>query len=534
MSFNHLQNASDTLALERGCRFDSRKGEAVCRFVETFCRQSKGEWGGKPVVLMDWQRDFIMRLYGWRQADGRRRFRTVYLEVAKKNGKTTLLSALSIYHAIADGEKAPEVYLNAVNRKQADNIFEEAARMVEASPDLSSRFEITRSTGRISDPVGYGRIAKNSADAPSADGVNASAVFFDELHRFQSRRLWDVMEYAGSGRRQPLRIVITTAGEEAQGPWYEQREYSERVNVGAIQDTAHLGIIFRAVAEDDLDDPATWRKANPSLGITIDEEQFAREWEQAKLSPTSRANFLRLRLDIIAAGPQQFLEADRWDRCQSPPSCDPDDGAYIGLDLSSIDDLTVVVEARGDTRDGVDLVAHFFLPRDNIAELEGRHQQPYREWARLGFITLTPGNTIDRAFIRKWINKRAERSHIRKILTDPYNASQLAIELKEQDGLPVEFVRQGFLSLSDPTKELLRLILAGKIRHNANPILRWHALNAVVVRDAADNMKLHKEKSRKKIDGLAAAVNAIAGMITETADTEPSVYETRGPIFMSY
>jgi phage terminase large subunit-like protein len=474
-----------------------------------------------------------MRLFGWRRADGRRRFIRVYLEIAKKNGKSTLFSCLAVYLIVGEDEGAPEVYLNAVDREQASMIYEEAARMVEASPELAKRLTVLRSNKRILEPVGYGVIRTNSADAPSKDGVNASAVLFDELHRLKTRELWDVMEYAGASREQPLTLSITTAGEDTEGVWHEQRDYSDKVNDGVIADTTHLGVVYRALDSDDLDSPAIWRKANPSLGLTISEEDFAREWEEAKLVPTKRSNFLRLRLCIVAAGPQNFIDVSAWNACDHPAVVAVDGPSFAGLDLSATDDLTALVEIRGNTADGFDVRADFWLPRDGITDLESRHQQPYREWARQGLITLTEGPVIDYGFVRAQINKLASRGNLARIMADQYNAYELTQHLLNDDGLPVEYIRQGFLSLSGPTKELLRLIMGRKIRHGGNPILRWHASNAVVVSDAAGNIKLHKEKSKKKIDGLAALVNAVAAATTGE-DLEPSVYESRGPIFMSY
>jgi phage terminase large subunit-like protein len=497
------------------------------------CRQSKGDWAGQPLTLMDWQRDFLWRLFGWVHKDtGARRFRSCYLEVAKKNGKSTLLSGLALHGLLFDKEGAAEIYLNAVDRKQASIIFEEAARMVEKSPDLSSRLQVVRSSGNITDPINYGFIRKNSADSPSADGVNASRVFFDELHRLKKRDLWDVMQYAGASRRQPLRISITTAGEQAEGPWYEQREYSEQVNAGIIPDIRHLGVVHRVQPGDDLDSPDVWRRANPSLGITISEEDFGREWEEAKRVPTLRANFLRLRFNIIAAGPSKFIEDEQWDRCGATPILGAGEPAYMGVDLSESQDLTALVTIKGNATEGIDVDARFWLPKDNIVDLEHKHQAPYREWARMGHIVLTDGRVVDYDFVRAEINRIVRNSDIRRIMMDPYNAVKLGIQLLEHDGLPVEELRQGFLSLSPPTKQLLRLILGGKLRHGSHPILRWHASNAVVVRDAAGNIKLHKEKSKKKIDGLAALVNAVAAMDSDPIDNEPSVYEKRGLLFV--
>jgi phage terminase large subunit-like protein len=216
--FNPIQNASDQLALSQGCYFDEAQGMRPIEFIEKFCRQSKGRWAGKPLTLLDWQRSFIMRLFGWRAPSGLRRFRTAYLEVGKKNGKSTMMSALVIYLLLADKEGAPEIYLNAVDREQASIVFDEAARMVESSPYFTKWLEVTKSKKRIIDPIRHGKIQANSADAPSKDGVNASVLIFDEIHRFKTRELWDVLQYAIVSRQQPLRIVITTAGEEEDPP----------------------------------------------------------------------------------------------------------------------------------------------------------------------------------------------------------------------------------------------------------------------------------------------------------------------------
>lgn len=532
-----IRNDSDRAAIERGFYFDEERGKDVCDFIEAFCRQSKGRWQGQPLTLLDWQRDFLMRLFGWLDKDGRRRFKSFYLEVAKKNGKSTLVATIALYLLLVDAlvsgipDGAPEVYLNAVDREQASIVFDECARMVKASPELDSRVEIIASKGRIVDPIGYGKIQKNSADAPSKDGVNASGCLFDELHRFKSRELWDVFKYAGASREQPIRGVITTAGEEEEGPWFEQRQRSEQIHDGTIVDISHLGVVYRADTKDDVDDPATWRKANPSLGVTITEAQFKADLEEAKRTPTEWANFLRLRLNIVARGDTQFLTAEQWAACGGPHLCSPGEPAYGGLDLSQTQDLTAFAMVVGDPQDGFDVHVRFWLPEDNIVDLEQRHQVPYRTWAEAGFIELTPGNVIDYAFIRAEIVALANQWSLRKILADPYNATKLGVELKEQDGLPIEFLRQGYLSLSAPTKELLRLTLGEKLSHNNHPILRWHAANCVVEQDAAGNIKLSKRKSKKKIDGMAALVNAIAAA-TSDDDAGPSNYEQPGSLFL--
>jgi len=523
-----IRNPSDHLAIEQGCWFDEEAGELVIQFIETFCVQSKGKWGKKPLTLLDWQKDFLMRLFGWKRADGTRRFRRFYLEVAKKNGKSTLISALLLVFVLLDGEASPEVYCNAVDRQQASILFNEAVEMIKASPALSSRFKIVESKKRIVHPESNGVIVANSADVASKDGVNASHVLFDELHRQKDRGLWEVMEYAGASREQPLMGSITTAGEACEGVWFEQREISERINNGAdeTKNIDHLGVVYRALESDDIDDPETWRKANPSLGVTINEEVFARELAEAKEVPAKLANFKRLRLNIVAQGDTAFVHIERWDACAAPPVFAKDDPIWAGLDLSSINDLSALVWIAGDENEGFDVDARFWLPEDEIVLLEQKHKVPYREWANMGLLTLTPGNVIDYAWIRAEINVIAAENDLQKLLVDPYNATKLAGELKEQDGLPVEYLRQGFLSLSAPTKSLLRLILSGRLRHGGNPILRWCVGNAVAEQDATGGIKLSKKKSRSKIDGAAALVNAIAAATTGDDDNGQSVYST--------
>lgn len=522
-----IRNKSDELAIERGCYFDEASGQFYIDFIETFCCQSKGRWAGQPLKLLDWQKDFILRLFGWKLPNGKRRFRRFYLEVAKKNGKSTMLSALLIALLLIDGEGAPEVYCCAVDREQASILYDESARMIRSSPELTRRLEVIDSKKRIIDAPGNGKIVACSADVPSKDGINASHTVFDELHRQKDRGLWDVFEYAGASREQPLLGSITTAGETTDGVWHEQREYSEKVNDGTIPDISHLGVVYRALEGDDIDDPETWKKANPSLGVTIKIEDFARELAEAKAVPTKLANFKRLRLNIVARGDTAFISIDLWDLCNAHVTMPRREPVWLGGDLSSIEDLCALACLAGDPDDGFDVQMRFWLPEDNIAELERRHQLPYRTWADQELIELTPGNVVDYAFIRREIVVLADEYDVKKVLFDPYNANKLALELKDQDGLPVEFIRQGFLSLSNPTKQLLRLILGGKLRHGGHPILRNHISNAVAEQDAAGNIKLSKRKSKRKIDGAAALVNAIAGA-TDGPIEETSVYDTRG------
>ncbi len=526
-------NASDELAIREGCYLSERHGEKVCKFIEGFCRLSQGRWAGQPLKLMGWQTGFLTRLFGWRRADGKRRFRSAFLLAAKKSGKSPLASALGLYLLLADGEAAPEIYICACDRDQAGIIFTESERMVQFSPSLQKRTDVIPSRKTIL--AGHGRIVANSADAPKLDGLNASAVLWDELHRQPDRMLWDVMKYATAAREQPLTISITTAGEEEDGVWFEQLERSLQVEAGIVQDTSHLGVIFRASEGDDIDSVKTWHKANPSLGVTFSEQDFRRDLEEAKSSPAMLANFRRLRLNLVTRSESKFIDMTLWKACGGDWLRAPLEASscHLGLDLSSRDDLAALVGIWGDAVDGYDVGAKFYLPEDGIVELERKHGQPYRQWADEGLISLTPGPTIDREVIKKAIVEMGERLRVRTLFIDPWDAHDLGESLKETHGLPVEWIRQGFLSLNEPTKLLWELVIGGKIRHQGNAILAWHASNAIVKTDAAGNIKLDKSKRRHKIDGMAALVNALAGAISVAGkdDLGRSVYEDRGVIY---
>jgi len=523
-----LRGPADDKAVALGCTFDNDTADHVCEFVQTYCRQSKGRWRGQPITLLPWQEDFLRRLFGWRRADGRRRYRRAYLEVAKKNGKSTLVSALTLYLLLAD-DAAPEVYINASDREQASIIFDEAARMVEASPEFSTRLEVIASKKRILDPIGNGKIVANSADVPSKDGVNASAIIFDELHRQKTRELWDIFEYAGASREEPITITITTAGEDTKGIWHEQREYSEKVNSGVIDDITHLGVVYRADAADDLDSPEIWRKANPSLGTTINADDFARELREAREIPSKWTNFLRLRLNIVSGSSARFMDAITWQACGDALEIEDGSQCYVGLDMSSRVDLTALVAIFPGV-DRVDVLVKCWTPSDTLARRERTDQAPYRQWVEAGHLDACDGGEIDYEAVRVAVEDLAARYDLRCIAADPWNAKQF-LQQCQTAGHAVLEIRQGFASLSYPTKELERLAITQQLRHANHPVLAWAASNAVATKDGAGNIKLAKDKSHGRIDPMAALVNAVAAWTANT-DAETSVYDERPMAFL--
>ncbi len=513
-----IRNPSDLEAIKEGCYFDHAAGKRVCDFIEKFCRQYKDDFANQLIVLMDWQRDFLMRLYGWKRANGRRRFKTAYLEIPKKNGKSTLESAQALYHLVGDKVSGPEVYVNAFDREQASIIYTNARLMVLQSPELNRRLKIIDSKRMIVYPDKNGFLRANSKEVGSKDGGSASFVIFDELHRQATPDMYGVYRYAGTSRAEPLQVDITTAGSDRTSICRQRHDHTVGVNNGTISDTTHLGVIYAADESDDPDSPATWRKANPSMGVAFSEEGFRDDWKRAKLSVMAWLDFLRYRLNIWCATEAHLISAQQWSACAAPDEWPGDDAfagipCYAGLDLSSTIDLTAMARIWpiGDGRVAVD--CKFWIPEDQVEIRERRDQVPYREWIAAGWIKTTPGPRVDYDIIRSDINEIADVTPFEKLLSDPWNAQRLAMQLRSEDALPVEYIRQNFGSLSGPTKELEKLVVGKDIYHFGNPVLAWCIANAVAVTDAAGNIRLSKKHSREKIDGAAALVNAIAGYV---------------------
>jgi phage terminase large subunit-like protein len=317
---DQIRSPADERAALRGCYFSRWHAERVDTFCRTFCCHSKGQWAGQPFELLPWQRnDLVYPLFGWMRADGTRRYRRAYIEVAKKNGKSALVSALGLYLLIADNEPGAEVYSCASDRPQASIVHGEAVNMVDASPALQSFLTVNRSTFAISHHDSKSVYRAWSGTGKGKSGFNAHGILCDELQEWQGRELWENLIHAGRARRQPLLIVITNAGDDMLSVCREQHDYAERVLDGTFDDDRFFGLIY-AVSKEELDrhgthDRRLWRKANPSLGITINEEDFGRDLEEAERTPTAWAEFCRKSFSIWNTGQKRWLQLMQWRAC---------------------------------------------------------------------------------------------------------------------------------------------------------------------------------------------------------------------------
>jgi phage terminase large subunit-like protein len=523
-----IKSAADELAVSNGCYFDEAAAVRVVEFFQRFLRHSKGQWGGKPFELLDWQRnDVIYPLFGWRRPDGFRRFRKAYVELPKKNGKSTLAAGIGLYLLVADDEPGAEVYSAATDQKQAGIVHNEAILMVEASAELANHLKVNQSTRTIS----FGRTKSVyralSAAARSKEGLNASGIIADELHVWHGRELWDTLKYAFAARQQGLLFAITTAGEDMQGICREQHDYATNVIAGSIPDDRFFGYIRAAGPDDDWTKPETWYKANPSLGITIKLDDFAADAQEAQKTPSAQASFKRYRLNIWGGATNPWLPLDAWSACKA--NFTPDDmkgrECYGGLDLSTTRDMTAFVLVFPDD-DGYRVLPYFWLPEDTIRDPDSPHE--FRVWRDQGFLVSTPGNVLDYGFVENHIAELAERFDIRNYGYDPHYATQTAIRLRDEHSLQGYSFAQTVNNFAGPTAEFERLVLGGKLRHNGHPILTAQAGHTCVWSDANSNKRPVKPKKgdRRKIDGIVAGIMALARAIEREQFT--SVYESRG------
>lgn len=527
-----ISSEADERAAAEGHYFDPRAALHVDEFLRVYCRHSKGQWAGQPFELLDWQwADVVAPLFGWKRADGSRRYRRAYVEIPKKNGKSALLSGLGLYLLTADGEPGAEVYSAAADRNQAGIIYGEAANMVEASPALAAKLDVRRSTKRINYPANRSWFQALSAEAYTKEGLNIHALLFDELHAQPTRELWDALEYGGAARRQPLIIAITTAGYDRSSICWEQHEYAQAVIEGRTYDPAYFGYIRAADDDDDWTDPEVWAKANPSLGVTITLDGLAEDCRRAQESPSKQNAFRRYRLNQWTQQDVRWLQMDRWDACAEVDFSDLEGRpCFGGLDLASTVDLAafVLVFPPEDEGEPWACLPWFWAPEDCVDRRERQNRVRYRPWVQQGHIKLTSGEVIDFDRIRADVNALGGVYEIRQIAIDPWNATQLATQL-EGDGFELRKFVQGFRSFTGPTRHVESLVISGKLAHGANPVLRWMAGNVAVSMDAAGNLKPAKDKSSEKIDGIVALIMGVGAAIAAGEDG-PSVYEDRGII----
>lgn len=506
-----IRSAADRQAVAEGCWFDIHAAERVQTFFRKFLCHSSGKWAGQPFELLEWQwRDVVAPLYGWRRPDGSRRYRRGYIEIPKKNGKSTICSGLSLYHLVADGENGAQVFCAASDRIQAGIVYDEAAHMVEHSPALASRLELVRSQKRIVHQAENSVFRALSADAGRNEGLKISALIFDELHAQKNRALWDSLRWGGAAREQPLVLAITTAGWDRTSICYEQYLYGKGIIEGRTFDSSYFAYIAEAAESDDWNDEATWFKANPSLGHTIMLDSFRMDYLEAKQSTASENAFRRYRLNQWTEQDVRWLNLDKWAACAD----DYDEESllglpcYGGLDMAATQDICAFVLVFKMPEGNYRTLPYFWAPEGANGLRERINKSRISHWFDQGYIKKHPGDEIGFASVRNDILELCRKFDVRSIAKDAWNSKQIGQDLAEE-GLTIFDMSQGMAAMNAPTRELERLINTGEFRHNDNPVMNWMAGN-VSVEVNGENIRPLKKKSSDKIDGIVSAIMGVA------------------------
>lgn len=500
-------NPNDKKAIELGYYYDQTYPDKVIWFIENFVVHHTSDFAGKLFILEPWQKQLIKRLYGWRRPNGKRRFTKIWFEIGRGNGKTKLLSALAIYHLIADGVSGAEVYCAASDRAQAGLLFEETKKSIKSSQELDGICNCFRS--EIKFDLTNSSFKTCSADGYRLHGTNPSCVFIDEVHTFKSNEVVEALE-TGLNKRgensEPIIFFATTAGNP--NTYYEEmHDYASSVDKGTIKDLHFLPIIYAVPNEVDWKDETYWHLANPNMGVSVSLNKMRENFEQAKQSVSIQISFRRLFLNQIVQAEHKWINLNDWDACKGvipEYSVLKTLETYAGLDLSENMDMTALVLLHYDPKNEFIYVEpYFYLPHSVLLDTTKRLHNQYLNWYHQGLIKTIEGKTIKHRIVKEDILKLNEKYNIRDMGIDPFMAIQLAEELTDNGIKNQKFIQShGWYTV--PCKGLETEIAEKRLVTDGNPILRWMADNSVLDIDASGKCMLSKQKSNDKVDGIAA------------------------------
>lgn len=534
--------------------YDETTADKAVRFFPEHLRLTKGEWANRPFILEGWQEHDIVRpLFGWKRADGTRRYRRCYVWVPRKNGKSELAAGIALLMLLGDSEEGGEVYTIASDEKQARIVFSTASTMVSKSPTLSRELECFKPS--IFAAELNAAIKPLSGKPEGKHGYNASGLIGDEIHEWKDGDLYQFIHDSEAARRQPLEFLISTAGEEGT---YGEEVFKEclAIQSGDLEDPETLVVIYAVNDNEDWTDPKVHQRVNPNWGKSVKIDTFESDYRRARRSPRLENHFKRYRLNMWTSQAVRWLPIDAIDDEDKPYGWDHCKGAtdwkvleaelagrrcFGGLDLSSTTDITALTWFFPPV--GVDerpkVLVRFFTPAGTLRARAKKDRLPYERWVREGALLTTPGNVMDYAFIKEQIYRDAEifkiahqgvtakdrENGVGGLAIDRWNATQLATELMGEE-LPVVLFGQGFGSMSAPAKELERLVLCNGLEHGGHPMLRKHAETVAIVSDPAENIKPTKEHSKGRIDGIVSLCMAmgLAGKDPGEVEVSASVH----------
>jgi len=491
-------------------RFDEGLADRVILFASSL-PNVKG--GSQNLGLLPWQHFVLGSLFGWvDRKDCNRRYRTAYVQVARKNGKSTLAAAIALYCLAADREAGAEVYTAATCRDQARIVFDAALAMIRRSPAMAKALRLEAQRHRIIHHPSLSKLMPLSSDSRTLEGLDIHCAIVDEIHAHRTREVWDVLMSGTGARKQPLIFGITTAGASPEGIGYEIYQYSLSIlrkytdlPWDRLENDRHFCIIFSIDPEDDWRNEECWIKANPSLGVTVSLDDLRDKAHRAEATPSARGNFLAKHLNIWQAADSAWIDISDWDACVDKSlSLDAISSmpCWIGVDLATRVDVASVAILAHDG-DYYYLLAQHFAP-----EAIAQKQPLYRQFAAAGTLTLQKGAALDIDLIEKFLLELAGRLDIRAVALDPYQSAQLAQHLRDRGIEALEF-RQTVQNMSPAMRHMEALIADRRIRVSADKCLRWMAGNTVCHVDTKDNIYPRKASNDRKIDGIVASIMAI-------------------------
>lgn len=511
--------------------FDHERATHVCRFIELL-PHIEGKWARERqlIELEPWQIFILTTVFGWIDESGYRRFRIAYIEVPRKNAKSTLSAGIALYCLAADNEPGAQVYSAATTRDQARIVWRTAKAMLEKTPGLQRRFGVEASVNSVyieSEQAFFQPLSRDQGG--NHDGYNVHAAIVDELHAHKQRDIWDVLETATGAREQPLIWAITTAGFNRAGICYEQRAYTVKQleRTAAELDESYFGIIFTIDEGDDWATPVAWQKANPNWGVSVSPEDIENKARKAVEMASATNNFLTKHLNVWVNADTAWMDMQAWERCEDD-SLQPE--SFLGEEMTGSLDLASKVDVAANVRvfkRDVEGVEHFwvfpifYVPEEAADSGKNSH---YAGWARSGHMKTTPGNVIDFAYIEDDIRAAASQFNVSEYLYDPWQATYLATRLQEE-GLNMIEYRQTVQNMSEPMKMLEALVLSGRLHHDGNPVMTWMMSNVVAHLDAKDNIYPRKEFAENKIDGPVALIMGLGrALLGKEEDNSPMVW----------
>lgn len=499
-------------------KFDKEKAENAIDFIQTF-RHTKGEYARQKLlfVLEPWQQFIVANLFGWVNKDGYRRYNKLYLEVARKNGKTMLAAAIALVAFFLDGEEGPELYFGATSKDQSDVAYGQTTQIIEKSPFLYKKCKIYNSTKKTLYPGKNGIIRNISSDSKTADGLNPTVAVVDEYHEHKTNKLLGVLQSGMGARKQPLTLITTTAGDDLMKPCYkEERELCVNILEGRVNVENIFPVIYELDEPDkEWTNPKMWVKANPNLGVSVETDFLLKEITEALSSPSKQNGVKTKNLNVWCNSATAWINPEDWKKANAPHDINDfkHRRCYLGLDLSNKLDLTCIAilfpPLQGETN--YHLFMKFYLPEEGIDIKSKQDNVSYRQWADDGYLTLTPGEVVDYKFVEEDIKRIAEEFEVVAVAYDPWRAQEITANL-EDAGINMIKFDQSLKNMAEPSATFEALVKQGHIQHGGNPILEWNVHCTVIKTDPNGNFKPLKPArgSGKRIDGVVATVMAIA------------------------